>query len=468
MSQVCIADIVIHTNGVNMNKNNICSSSEFKSLIESCDNYKNLLLSIIDSPQDIMVYSVNKDFKYILFNSNHRKEMKRIWGKEISLGINHLDIISNQKDKDKQKMCYERALSGVRFTNIEEYGDERRERRFYEINYNPLYSETGEMEGITVFITDVTIYRQMKELQEINYLLEKKVEDEIRKKEKNEHILLQNSRMVAMAETVNAISDQWRQPLKIIGIQMKALINYIEKTSDINKNVVHRMAMDSYTHLENMSKVLDDFREVIKPDEGNMFFNLRDTTVELLKVYAPQLEYFNIKLDYKCRFSGIKGEGEVFQKIPNFSVNCGTGEFHCSTCPYCHILVKGFKNELKQVLISLMDNSKDALRRGYESGFLDEDSPGIISVEAGKDEKGVFVAVRDNAGGIPLELMDAIFEPFFSTKGESGTGTGLFVSKMLIEKNMGGKLEVDNVGSGASFTIRFADWKYGSTEGCSK
>jgi signal transduction histidine kinase len=64
------------------------------------------------------------------------------------------------------------------------------------------------------------------------------------------------------------------------------------------------------------------------------------------------------------------------------------------------------------------------------------------------------ITVTDNAGGIPEDTIDRIFDPYFTTKGpDHGTGVGLFMSKGIIEKNMGGRLTARNTGDGAEFRI---------------
>ncbi|MBP7770121.1 MAG: GHKL domain-containing protein [Aliarcobacter sp.] len=114
----------------------------------------------------------------------------------------------------------------------------------------------------------------------------------------------------------------------------------------------------------------------------------------------------------------------------------------------CNSEIYGYKREFAQVLLNLMSNAKDALiQREIENP--------IISLEVDYIDGHAIVTVVDNAGGVEKEHFDLIFEPYFTTKSSlKGTGLGLYMSKMIIEKNMGGELSVENTDDGAIFKVR--------------
>lgn len=120
-----------------------------------------LLKSIMESPKDVVIFALDRQYRYIYFNENHRQTMKSIWGVDIAIEKNMLDYIKNPEDCLKAKNNFDRALSGESFTLVEEYGDETLDRRFYEDIYNPITDENGDVIGLTLFLTDVTERRQI-------------------------------------------------------------------------------------------------------------------------------------------------------------------------------------------------------------------------------------------------------------------------------------------------------------------
>ena len=114
-----------------------------------------LLMSVLESPENVVILSLDKHYKYTAFNGGHKKTMKRIWGKDIEIGLNMLDVIKDENDRKKAKSNFDRVLNGERFTLIEEYG-EKPNRFFYENIYNPIFDDEGNVLGLTVFLTDIT------------------------------------------------------------------------------------------------------------------------------------------------------------------------------------------------------------------------------------------------------------------------------------------------------------------------
>jgi signal transduction histidine kinase len=114
-------------------------------------------------------------------------------------------------------------------------------------------------------------------------------------------------------------------------------------------------------------------------------------------------------------------------------------------------MINGYRNELQQVILNLLNNAKDALCTHRGEG-LDTDKWIRISIE--QKDKFIGLSIEDNGGGIPQSSINRIFEPYYTTKEEGkGTGVGLYMSKMIIEQNMGGKLDVVNTQLGACFSI---------------
>ena len=132
------------------------------------------LKSIIESSPDIIVFALDRNYRYILFNSNHKETMKQIWGMEINHGDSMLSVISNESDREKAKKNFDRALAGEHFVLHEIYGDEQLSRLFWVVFYSPLVSPEGEIIGLSCFVLNNTKQR-MAEEQVKSLLSEKEI-----------------------------------------------------------------------------------------------------------------------------------------------------------------------------------------------------------------------------------------------------------------------------------------------------
>ena len=222
--------------------------------------------------------------------------------------------------------------------------------------------------------------------------------------------LLQQSRLSQMGEMIGMIAHQWRQPLNSISLtasnlQFKCMID------DMNKDYFQKELelVDKYS--QHLSSTIDDFRGFFKDHkikELTTFKKLVDATLDIVQI---SVENKNIKL------------------ITNYQ---NEEEFET------------YSNEVKQVILNLIKNAEDIL---LEKKI---ENP-TITIEVLPNKQ---LIVKDNAGGIPEDIIDKIFDPYFSTKLEKdGTGLGLYMSKVITEEHCGGKLEVSNDKDGAVFKI---------------
>ena len=220
-------------------------------------------------------------------------------------------------------------------------------------------------------------------------------------KEEQKELLIHQSRLASMGEMLGNIAHQWRQPLSRLGY----ILMNIEKK---DKEQQHAKKLEeASTQLEFMSQTIDDFRNFYAPNKEKELFSLAYETQNVITL-----------LDFK--------EIEVELKIKS------------------DIKIVNYKNEYKQVILNLLCNAKDTLLER-------KISPAKISIEIDKS----IVKISDNGKGIRLKNIQQIFEPYFSTK-EGGLGIGLYMSKMIIEKNMGGTIEVFNEKNGAVFKLYFS------------
>ncbi|WP_319548239.1 PAS domain-containing protein [Desulfogranum marinum] len=131
-------------------------------LLHSLEDSYAVLKSVVESPKEIVIFALDCNYKYLVFNMNHCQTMKKIWGVTIELNSNMLDYIKSDNDREKAKNNFDRTLKGESFVIEEEYGDVDLNRRFYENNYNPIYDDNGIVIGLTIFLTDITERKRLE------------------------------------------------------------------------------------------------------------------------------------------------------------------------------------------------------------------------------------------------------------------------------------------------------------------
>ncbi|MBY0433332.1 MAG: PAS domain S-box protein, partial [Cyclobacteriaceae bacterium] len=120
------------------------------------------LRSMIESQQGLVVFSLDRDYRYTFYSASHFQTIESIWGEKISLGKSMLDVIKNPADRAKAKANFDRALQGESFVLEEEYGDRQLERNFYENRYNPIKDSKGNITGLSVFVIDITRIKKVE------------------------------------------------------------------------------------------------------------------------------------------------------------------------------------------------------------------------------------------------------------------------------------------------------------------
>lgn len=251
------------------------------------------------------------------------------------------------------------------------------------------------------------------ELQDINKNLEKRVAKAIYDEKKKDRAMLHQSRLARMGAMLSMIAHQWRQPLsEISGILME--IETAHKFKKLDDSLINESIQESNKIILFMSHTIDDFRNFFKPDKKKVNFYVDDACNEAISLAGASIKSYKINLYKKVK---------------------------------CNSIINGYEREFAQVLLNLISNAKDILN---QREIINPKITIIIDVQ----ERNVVLTVQDNAGGVDQEHLDLIFEPYFTTKESSqGTGLGLYMSKMIIEKNMNGTLTVENNKEGALFTL---------------
>ncbi|WP_428738440.1 sensor histidine kinase [Sulfurimonas sp.] len=252
----------------------------------------------------------------------------------------------------------------------------------------------------------------LQRLKTFNDDLKKQVARKIREKQEQEKLMLHQSRQAAMGEMLESIAHQWRQPLNNIGLAA-ANLSMQHSLGTYNEKDFEKLIDIISTNINFMSSTIDDFRNFLDPNQKMDYFLPYKPIEETLHILDAQLENKHISYTVHFKQDDIK--------------------FY------------GLENELKQILLVLLNNSQDA---------LSEKGGGHIDIYLAKHKNNVSLTVCDNGGGIDKSIIDKVFEPYFTTKFKSqGTGIGLYIVKNIIETKMKGTITVQNTKEGCCFTI---------------
>ena len=250
-------------------------------------------------------------------------------------------------------------------------------------------------------------------LKELNETLERRVEEELEKNREHEQLLVQKSRFIALGEMISNIAHQWRQPLsELSSILMNIKFKY--NMGQLDDEIMEQKAKEAEHVLDFMSHTIDDFRNFFMPKKEKEKFNLTIAMDSVMTIISSSLSNNKINI---------------------------------TICVDDSILLNTYLNEFQQVLLNIIKNAKDVLIQ------KEIKKPWIKIYSEIKGDK-IILYIEDNGGGIEVEPRGKIFEPYFTTKKDSdGTGIGLYMSKVIVDKNMNGKLRVRDGEFGARFEM---------------
>jgi len=247
-----------------------------------------------------------------------------------------------------------------------------------------------------------------------NVHLKAQMDKQLEKRLENEYLLMQQSKLATMGEMIGHIAHQWRQPLaQLGGIFMNLDASYAHK--ELNQEAMNKHIEKGNMLIKYMSQTIDDFRHFFEPNQTEEYFDVIRYVENAIHIIEASLTYYHIELEVICD-----------DDIPQ---------------------VKGYASEFSQVILNLLDNAKDV--------FIERDIlVPKITIHISASKKKVMISIADNAGGIDAEFIDKIFGIYFSTKHKKGgSGLGLYMSKLILEKKGMGTIKVSNIEEGALFAI---------------
>ncbi|NOX15340.1 MAG: PAS domain S-box protein [Epsilonproteobacteria bacterium] len=237
------------------------------------------------------------------------------------------------------------------------------------------------------------------------------VMDDITQRNQQKEFIIQQSKLAEMGEMIAAIAHQWNEPL----VELSAILQDIQfcyEQEELTQNSMSDFVKDSMVQIQYMSKTLSDFRNFLKPSTKKAIFCAKKALDEVLEIVGRQIFYANIKLNVHCKFDKV--------------------------------LVFGYENEFKQVLLNIINNAKNKLIKTKKGKNID------IKIEPLR--KNARIRISDDGEIIPEEIINLIFDPYFSTN-KNGTGLGLYMAKVMIEDKMGGKISAYNYVNKIVFNI---------------
>lgn len=269
-----------------------------------------------------------------------------------------------------------------------------------------------------------------EKLNEISNTLEQKIKD----KEYLEKLLLKQSKMAALGEMIGMISHQWRQPLNSVGVLLQEIF-FTLKMNNAEKLVNPDLKEEIMEQLDYMAHTIDDFKNFFKENKNTSDTNILKEVASILKIVSASLISHNIKIC--CR---AEGQDECGFDLDDILKDENIVDKY---------FVVTYPNELKQVIINIINNSKDALIEKTT-----ENDKRFIKIRIDKTNNNFEISIEDNAGGIhDKQKLKKIWDPYYTTKDE-GTGIGLYMSKIIVEKNLKGSIESFNGEYGLKTVIK--------------
>ena len=273
---------------------------------------------------------------------------------------------------------------------------------------------SGKNSRISSIIDISELKNTQRKLNKLNINLKQKVEEELEKNKNQQTIMFQQSKLAEMGMMLNMIAHQWRQPLNNISLIVNTII-LKQKKEQLTLENLNKFKNEFQQQINYLSNTIDDFKNFFKPKKEKESFKLRDTILTTYSLIKPIFDKNNIQFNFN-----IDSQIEYF----------------------------GYKNEFSQVILNIINNSKDALiEKNVENKLID------ISVN--QDAKDLIIIIQDNAKGIKEEDLKKIFELYFSTKNSiNGSGLGLYISKIIINEHFNGEIIAYNKNNGLEIIIK--------------
>ena len=277
--------------------------------------------------------------------------------------------------------------------------------------------EQGDPIHFVAQMLDITERKRLEtELRQLNESLEKRVAEEVARNREQDLILNQQARLAATGQMIHNIAHQWKQPISALSIILSNLkddFQFRELTPDALDDTLKQ----ARRVLQNMTGTIDDFCNFFRPDRAATTFDVAQAVEDALAIMSATLKNHRIEV-VRSLAPGLKAHG--------------------------------YPNQFAHAVLNLISNAKEV---------IDQRTPpnGRVEIRLGEENGMAQLTVQDNGGGIATDVLPKLFDPYFTTKA-AGSGIGLYMTKMIIERNFNGTIEVRNQDDGALFTLSLPLW----------
>ncbi len=380
-----------------------------------------VLRAILESPRGIVILALDRDYRYLAFNENHARTMRQIWGVQIEVGMNMLeDVVQREDDRLRAKANFDRALAGESFTLHEAYGDEARERRYYENAYSPIRDEDGVL-GLTVYLTDITDRRRAElELEGYRTRLEELVEQRTAELEAAHQQLLHVQKLESLGVLAGGVAHDFNNLLAVILGRSELAAATLPDDSPARQHLT--LVQDTALEARMLTKQLLGY-------SGKGKFLLQ--RVDLNQLIDSMMQLLRASISRAVSLSFEPGP------LP---------------------LVDADVTQMRQVLMNLVGNAAEAigdrvgrvtirtLTRDADVTFAARAQPVVAP--------GSFavIEVEDDGCGMDERVRSKLFDPFFTTK-FAGRGLGLAAVLGIVSGHHGGVVVSSAVGAGSRFAV---------------
>jgi signal transduction histidine kinase len=404
------------------------------------DNFNKRILivdSLVSSRKKLEKIFKNRNYKIVKVDDGN-KALKVLQKKEFDLALIDIDTQIVTTDDVIYAIRSSRSnnqLPIIVFSNNDDYEDISRALKS---GANEFIRKPYKLEDIILKTQRVLeMYSSQKRIELVNKELTREVQKakkETQRRIEQEKLLIQQSRLAAMGEMIGNIAHQWKQPLTALNATIED-IEFKDRFNRLTKEIIKENVNTSKELIRYMAKTIDDFQDFFKPNKNKEFFMIADIIENNLSIISAYIKMDNITIQ---------------KSIPKDTK------------------ILGYKNELSQVLLNILYNAKDALIQNNINnkliGIKIEHSK--ITFASGEEFitlPSINITICDNGGGIDEDIIEKIFDPYFTTKHKAqGTGIGLYMVKQIIENSFNGQITVSNgtinidnkIYNGAKFLIK--------------
>ena len=391
------------------------------------ENDKNKMIKTLFADKAYAIITLDEQADYVIDKYGYGKlKINGFLGKdhllEASIGV--------QKDEPVLRSIIQKALDEISPQRVKSITNSWRINRYKESFDYALFWKLLIL-AVAIFLVMAYYQRKLRhfnatleeqvnlktsELKKLNESLEITVQDKIKELINKDKILTTQSKQAVMGEMISMIAHQWRQPLSTItlqisNLQLKRMMG--EKISEESIDEIMDNVSDRIIYLSN---TIDDFQTYFRPDRVPVEISVREFIDKVITLGAARID---------------------------------TSSAHVNILCYESQMVKIYVNELIQVVLNILNNAIDALEQSKKEMQ-------VVNISCRFDKEFIYIDIEDNANGISEENLKNIFDPYFSTKGRNGTGLGLYMSQMIIEKQFKGAIDVETSEEGTTFTVKIS------------